>query len=599
MLYTTDMFSAWYLRSAAYIRTQLHAIVKNDARNVIFVAIIIGIVSGLAAVVLKSTVHFIQSLLISRKESDYGYWLFLLYPLAGILLTAIYIRFFHGGVFDKGVGNILFAIFKKASKIERHKTYSHLLTSGVTVGFGGSVGLEAPIVITGAAIGSNVGNYFRLSYKQKTLMLACGAAAGIAAIFNSPVAGVLFAVEALLFGVTVSSFVPLLISAATAAVVSKILYSGQPFHLITSGWEVQAIPFYILLGLFTGLISLYMTRTTLYLEEKFSGIKSYWRKAIIGGLSLGALIFIFPPLYGEGYDSINFLFSEKAVLLFDNSLFHQWKYVPAVILIYLAGIIAVKILATSLTLASGGNGGIFAPSLFTGAVTGYFFAYAVNLTGLVELNVVNFTAVAMAGILSGVIQAPLTAIFLIAEITGGYALIVPLMIVSAISFFFIRYFEKYSIYTKKLAEAGVIDPENKEVTAVSNINIEEIIERNFTPVSPDASLGELVEVIAHTTRNIFPVVNESGKLMGIVYLDDIREIMFNQDLYSTLFVTDMMSRSLVTWDISEPVQNAIHKFEKHNVWNIPVTREGKYDGFISKSTLFSHYRKQMSEITKM
>lgn len=590
------MISGLYLRTAAYIRSLLHQIIKNDSRNVIFVAIIIGIVCGLAAVLLKSAVHLIQSALLIREDSEYGYWLYFLYPLAGILITTTYIKIFHGGVFDKGVGNILYAIFKKASKIEKHKTYSHLLTSGVTVGFGGSVGLEAPIVITGAAIGSNVGNYFRLSYKQKTLMLACGAAAGIASIFNSPVAGVLFAVEAMLFGVTASSFVPLLISAATAAVVSKILYSGQPFHLITTGWQVEAIPFYILLGVFTGLISLYITRATLYLEEKFSRIKSYWRKAVTGGLLLGLLIFIFPPLYGEGYDSINYLFSEKAILLFDNSLFHQWKHIPLVMLVYLAGIIVVKVIAMSLTISSGGNGGIFAPSLFTGAVTGYFFAFAVNLTGIVELNVVNFTAVAMAGILSGVIQAPLTAIFLIAEITGGYVLIVPLMIVSAISFFFIRYFEKYSIYTKKLAEAGVIDPENKEVTAVGNINIEEIIERNFTPVSPDASLGELVEVIAHSTRNIFPVVDAGGKLIGIVYMDDIREIMFNHELYDSLFVTDMMSHSIVSWDISEPVQNAIHKFEKHSVWNIPVTRDGKYDGFISKSTLFSHYRQQMSSM---
>lgn len=593
------MFTKYYLHIVALLRTQLQKIIRNDTRSVIFVAILVGIVGGLAAVLLKNAVHFIQHFLTDQRGSEYGYFLYLVYPSVGIILTSLYIKLVHKGVFEKGVSNILYAIFRNASRIEQHKMYSHLLTSGVTVGFGGSVGLEAPIVVTGSAIGSNVASFFKLSYKHKTLMLACGASAGIAAIFNSPVAGVLFSVEALLFGISISSFIPLLISAATAAVVSKALYSGQLFHLITLGWQVEAIPFYILLGIFTGLISLYITRTTLYLEEKFGRIKSTRVKAISGGLTLGAIIFLFPALYGEGYESINRLFAGDVKALFHNSLFASYQDSLPVILIYMAAIIFIKIIATSITVASGGNGGIFAPSLFTGAVAGYFFAHAINSTGFVELNEVNFTAVAMAGILSGVIQAPLTAIFLIAEITGGYALIVPLMIVSAISFFIMRHFEPYSVYTKRLAEAGVVDPDNKEVGVVNNINIEELIERDFVSVTPDSSLRELVDIISRSNRNIFPVVDKNGILAGVVYLQDIREIMFNQDLYDALYVTDMMSRSNVSWDTSEPVQSAIQKFEKSKLWNIPVTKGGKYDGFISKSHLFTHYRQQMSEVSKM
>lgn len=596
---TGTMFTKYYLHFVALFRALLQKIIKNDTRSVIFVAILVGIIGGLAAVLLKNTVHYIQHFLTNQRGSEYGYFFYLVYPSIGIILTSIYIKMVHKSVFEKGVSNILYAIFRNASRIEQHKTYSHLITSGVTVGFGGSVGLEAPIVVTGSAIGSNVASFFKLSYKHKTLMLACGASAGIAAIFNSPVAGVLFSVEALLFGISISSFIPLLISAATAAVVSKALYSGQLFHLITSGWQVEAIPFYILLGVFTGLISLYITRTTLYLEEKFSKIKSTRVRAITGGLTLGGMIFLFPPLYGEGYDSINNLFAGNIKALFHNSLYAPYQESLAVVLIYMFLIIFIKIIATSITVAAGGNGGIFAPSLFTGAVAGYFFAHAINSTGIVQLNEVNFTAVAMAGILSGVIQAPLTAIFLIAEITGGYALIVPLMIVSAISFFIMRHYEPYSVYTKHLAEAGVVDPDNKEVGVINNINIEELIEKDFVPVKPDASLGELVDIISQSNRNIFPVVEESGKLTGVVYLQDIREIMFNRDLYDTLYVTDMMSRSTVSWDTSEPVQSAIQKFEKSKLWNIPVTRDGKYEGFISKSHLFTHYRQQMSEVSKM
>ena len=440
-----------------YINKLLKWRLKNIGNRtfLIVTSVVIGIVTGLAAALLKQFVHLIQWLLRYNFDEHSQNYLFLVFPFIGILISIILIRLFVKGRFYKGISSVIYSIFKRKSNIESHHTYMHIPTSAFTVGFGGSVGLEAPIVATGSAIGSNIARALRLGYKERTLLLGCGAAAGIAAIFNSPIAGVLFAFEVLLFEFSVPAFIPLLIASATASIISKLLFSGQLFFLVTEGWVMNAIPYYILLGIACGLISAYVIRMNHKIEEFFKKYKRPYLKAILGSLVLGALIFVFPPLFGEGYSSIENLLSGSFQKLFDNSLFFDYSSNPWIIVMFFTAIIFVKIFATAITIGSGGNGGIFAPSLFTGAITGFSFAFIINYTGIAHLNTVNFIAVGMAGILSGVIHVPLTAIFLIAEITGGYVLFVPLMLVSATSFFITKYFEKYSVYTKILAEKEI------------------------------------------------------------------------------------------------------------------------------------------------
>lgn len=564
----------------------------------IVVSILVGFVAGLAAIVLKMIVHNIQLLLQWILEDDRFNFLLFVFPLIGILLTVYYVQRFRKGKLGRGVANILFAIAKKSGSIERDKTYTHLITSALTVGFGGSAGLEAPIVVTGAAIGSNAAKRLRLNYKERTMMLACGVAAGIAAIFNSPIAGVLFAAEVILYEFTIPAFIPLLIATATASVVSKLLYSGQLFFLITKGWELNAVPFYILLGILMGLVSVYVTRTSVFVEDLFKRNKNPYQKAITGGLLLGVLIFFIPPLYGEGYHSVEYLLSGKFSHLLDNSLFTGYSDNPWFFVLFAAIIFLVKIIATSLTIGAGGNGGIFAPSLFIGAVTGFTFVHSINLSGFFRLSEPNFIVAGMAGALSGVIHAPLTGIFLIAEITGGYALFVPLMIVSAISYLISRYFEPYSVYVRKLAEMGY-GKYDRDKNALNMIKLKGIVETDFIPVKPGDSLRQLVETISRSKRNIFPVLNDKEKLVGIVLLDNIREIMFQHDLYDTMQVRELMTQPPAVLDVEEDLYNVMNKFENYNAWNLPVTTNGKYAGFVSKSTIFTKYRSLLIRQSEM
>jgi CIC family chloride channel protein len=553
-------------------------------------SILVGIVAGLAAVVMKVLVHFIQQLLQTGWQAQYQNYLFFIYPILGILLTVTYIKFIHKGAFVKGVSPVLYSIARKASNIDKENMYAQTVTSSITVGFGGSVGLEAPIVLTGSAIGSNVAKTFKLSYKERTLLLACGAAAGIAAVFNCPIAGVIFAVEVLLSEFTIPAFIPLLIATATASVISRTMYSGQLFFLITTGWHMNAIPFYIALALLTGLLSVYITRTTLVIEEFFQRKKNIYGKAAWGGILLGILIFVLPPLYGEGYEMVEHLLSGHPTHLLDNSLFFARAGDPWFVLLFAGAIILVKVIASCVTVGAGGNGGMFAPSLFIGALTGFFFAQLINLLGIAQLTVPNFIVAGMAGALSGVIHAPLTAIFLIAEITGGYVLFIPLMMVSAISYFFTRYFEPYSIYTKRLAQRGHLITADKDKNVLNKLKLKNLIETDFIPVRSSATLGELVNLIAHSRRNIFPVVDKEGRLRGIVLLDDIREIMFNQDLYDKTFVRDIMTQPPAKIKRDDNMHRVMEKFEDNNAWNLPVVEDGKYIGFVSKSNIFTRYR---------
>jgi len=561
----------------------------SNKNFLIVVSIIVGLIAGLAAILLKTVVHYIQHFLRWILEDEKFNFLLFAFPLIGILLTVYYVQRFRKGKIGRGIPNILISIAKRSSNIERDKTYSHIITSALTVGFGGSAGLEAPIVVTGAAIGSITAKDFKMNYRERTLLLACGVAAGISAIFNSPIAGVLFAVEVILVEFSLPAFVPLLIASATAAVLSNLLYKDQLFFLITKGWHMNAIPFYIVLGIGMGLISVYVTRISVFVEGLFTSKKKPYLKAIIGGIVLGVMIFILPPLYGEGYYSVENLLGGHYERLLANSLFtgfignHWFLILIAVI------IILVKMVATSVTIGAGGNGGIFAPSLFIGAMSGFVFAHALNLLGFIELTEANFIVAGMAGALSGVMHAPLTAIFLIAEITGGYVLFVPLMIVSAISFLIARYFEPYSIYMRKLVAKG-LHKRDRDKIVLNKIKLKNMVETDFVNVTSENTLGELVDKIAHSKRNIFPVLDEDGHLQGIVLLDSIREIMFHHEKYNTIHVKDLMSQPPCILDVNEEMHDVMKKFDSYNSWNLPVTEGNKYTGFVSKSAIFTKYR---------
>ncbi|HEY7751012.1 MAG TPA: chloride channel protein, partial [Ignavibacteriaceae bacterium] len=550
-------------------------------------SLFVGLLSGFAAVVLKSVVHFVQI----RSDSIINYLnlpvLSFILPLIGILLSLLIIVVIFKNKFTNGLSNIIYLIIRKKADIPGRKVFSHLLTSGVTIGTGGSAGLEAPIVVIGASLGSNVAKEFKLNFHHRTLLLACGSAAGISAIFNSPIAGVIFAFEVLLPDITISSFIALLISSASSSVLSKLIYSGQPFYLVSAGWEFTALPYYILLGIICGIISFYMIRSTFRVESILKKFNNKIIRAVVGGIFLCLLIFLFPPLFGEGYSSIGLLLSENHQEIFSSSYLNSILNPELALIMFILLIIVFKVIAMALTIGSGGNGGIIAPSLFTGAFTGFFIVQLMKLLGIIDLNQANFIVVGMAGILSGVLHAPLTAIFLIAEITGGYVLMIPLMIVTAISFFISKYFNKYSVYTTDLARKGIDFRSEKEKFALQHINIESLVETDFDRIHPNMNLRELVEKIQYTRRNLFPVVNDDDKLVGVVTLDDIRSVILDKDQYDVVLIYEIMNSNFQTIEVDADINTAVKIFEEKQVWNIAVTKENKYVGFISKSNLYN------------
>jgi chloride channel protein, CIC family len=554
-------------------------------------SILVGVLSALAAVALKLFVREMHKLTnIFFGWSDTTLW-YIILPLTGILLTLLAIRIFFKGRIEKGLGSILFSIVKRSGIISRDKVYSPLITSGLTVGLGGSAGLEAPIVISGSAIGSNIASWLNFGYRERVLLLACGAASGIAAVFNSPIAGVIFAVEVLLTDVTIPVFIPLLISTATSIIVSHFLYKGQLFFLITQGWYYHAIPFYIVMGIICGLLSVYMIRVNLFIEGFFDRKKRKLPKALAGGLMLGVLIFVFPPLFGEGYITIENLLKGDFAFLAHNCPIPFFGSSQFALLILAILIILLKIPATALTIGSGGNGGIFAPSLFTGGITGFAIAYGINMTGITHLHVSNFIVVGMAGIMSGVIHAPLTAIFLIAEITGGYVLFVPLMIVAALSYFITRYFEPYSVYTKNLAKKGHYVADDKDNTIFQQMDLADLIETEYIPVLVTEKFGALIEAFTKSKRNIFPVIDHENRFIGIIELETIKEFMFSPELYDKITVEELTRKDVLTIDQSENMDSVMKKLENTDLWNIPVLDGDRYAGFISRSNVLSGYRR--------
>ena len=567
--------------------------IKED-RFLYLLALVVGIVCGFAAQLLKFLIHVISSFLNSHISATQANFTNLVYPVVGILIVTLFVKFVVKDDISHGVTRVLYAISQRKSRLKKKNCYASLVASSITIGFGGSVGAEGPIVFTGAAIGSNIGQAFRLSPKILMILVGCGAAAGIAGIFRAPIAGMLFTLEVLMIDFTGATVMPLLISSITGATVAYLLegYSAEFFFAQSEPFMTRKIPYTILLGIVCGFVSLYFTRMMFFMEGVFRRIKHSWTKICLGGVILAGLIFLFPPLYGEGYGAINNLLDGNVESIVDGSFFYVDRHSISFISIYILLIVLMKVFATSATNGAGGVGGTFAPSLFVGAMAGFLFAFCLNNLDIgVDISNKNFALMGMAGVMSGVMHAPLMAIFLTAEMTGGYDLFLPLLIVSTLSFMTIRVFEPYSIYSMRLAKKGELMTNEKDQAVLTLLKIDNLIETDCTPVHPEMSLKEMVDVIAASHRNIFPVTDDDGQLKGVVLLDDIRNIMFRPDLYRTMHVSRFMSMPPAKIEISDPMSKVMKIFDTTNAWNLPVVDKGKYVGFVSKSKIFNSYRR--------
>lgn len=565
----------------------------SNRNFLIILAFVVGILGGLAAALLKGVTHFIASTLQNDIDWHYKYSLYLIFPLIGILLSAIYVRkALKGKKFEHGITPIIYAISRKSSKIEPHNVSSQIVTSAITVGFGGSSGLEAPIAYSGAAIGSNIGRFFGLSYKEVTMLLACGAAAGISGAFNSPIGGLIFSIELLLAEFSIPVFIPLLISSASAAIISRLMYSEPLFYTTVTDWNVEALFFYLVLAVLVGLYTIYFSKISDLVKNWFAKIKNPYNKVWFSGISLGLLIFIFPALYGEGYITIQEVLNGNFNAIVKNSLFSDYRDIGWVVILYSILTLFAKSFAALFTINGGGNGGVFGPSLVMGGLLGFIFAYTVNTLGIAQLNVPNFVMAGMAGALSGIMHAPMTGIFLIAEVTGGYTLMVPLMIVASISYFINRSVMKHSIYTKVLAESGdLISYEDKDRTVLGMMKLRYVIEKNFVILRPDETPKDRQSDIIHSKRNIFPIVDEEGKLMGIMYSEKLFSILLKEEEGIDKKFSALAHKPNEVIKIDENMESVMQKMNREDVWILPVLdKEGKYLGFISKAAVFNKYR---------
>lgn len=561
---------------------------------VVFLALCVGTLGGFAALLLKWLIHIISSSLTSHLNIASGNWVFFIYPALGILITALFVRYVVRDNISHGVTRVLYAISQNKSRLKRHNLWSSVVASSVTIGFGGSVGAEGPIVFTGAAIGSTLGQLFRMSPRVLMIMVGCGAAAGIAGIFKAPIAGMLFTLEVLMIDLTTVSVMPLLISSIAGATVAYVFtgYDVEFFFVQSEPFVMARIPFAVLLGVFCGLVSLYFTRVMNAMENMFKCLARPALKYVVGCLILCTLIFLFPPLYGEGYGSIVDLLSGNTESIFDGSIFYADRQSVWSILTFIALIILSKVFATSATNGAGGVGGTFAPSLYVGCMAGFFFAFFINNVFGLDLSVKNFALMGMAGVMAGVMHAPLMGMFLTAELTGGYELFLPLLIVSALSYCTIKVFEPYSIYTMRLAQRGELLTHHKDKAVLTLLKISSVIETDFKTVSPDMDLRQMVQVISESNRNLFPVLDAGGKLLGVVLLDDIRNIMFRPDLYRRMHVDKFMSMPPAKICLGQSMEQVMKIFDDTGAWNLPVVDEdGRYQGFVSKSKIFNSYRR--------
>nr|WP_315096947.1 chloride channel protein [uncultured Porphyromonas sp.] len=564
---------------------------------ILLLSLSIGVTMALLAALLKFIIHHIESFVLMHIEQRS--YLYLVFPALGILLSLLFVRYIVRDDISHGVTKVLSSISQRKSRIKPHNTWSSLLASALTISFGGSVGAESPIVLTGAAIGSNFGRLFRLEQRNLMLLIGCGVAGALGGIFKAPISGLVFVIEVLLLDLTMASVLPLLVSSVSAAAVAYVLSGKENLFLFiqTDPYYIERIPLMILLGIVCGLISLYFSKTMFRIEGEFRKLKSQRTRYLISAAILSLLIFLFPPLYGEGYDSVNILLDGQYTQLLDGSIFEAFSSSYWVVFAFFLLTVLFKVFASVATNSGGGCGGLFAPTLFVGGLTGFLFSYLVNYFSSMRVFISpkNYILLGMAGLMAGVMHAPLTGVFLIAELSGGYNLFLPLMLVSLTSFATIRIFMPHSIYSLRLAEQGKLLTHQKDTAVLTLMNLENVLEHDFEVVHPEMTLGEMVKVISVSHRNSFPVVNASGILVGIVELDNVRNIMFRPELYERYQVRRIMVAPEVKIQSSMPMTEVMRLFDETKEWKMPVVDdEGRYLGFISKSTIFNNYREVLN-----
>lgn len=575
---------------------------RNDnPRGFIYIlCLLTGVIGGLSAVFLKNIVHLTGVLVFSAFDKDIPNFVNLAIPGIGILLTVLFIKFVIKDNISHGITKVLYAISRNRSKIKLHNTYSSVVAGTLTVGFGGSVGLEAPMVYTGSAIGANIAGSFKMNYKYRTLLIACGSAAAIAGIFKAPIAATIFALEVLMIDLNMWSIIPLLISSVTGASISYMMMGDSAALSFTlyEPFVKTKIPFYLALGVICGLLSLYFSHSLRFYEKLFGKITNDYRRILLGGLVLGILIFLFPPLFGEGVITLQHILGGVPEDVANNSLFYTFKDDKWLFLLFMLLVLFTKVLAGAATTGAGGIGGVFGPSLFMGGVTGFIFSRAINNTEWTHLSERNFSLVGMAGIMSGVMHAPLTSIFLIAEVTGGYSLFVPLIITATVSYLTKSFFDPHSVYTTKLAQEGSLITHHKDKALLRLLQVNQVIETDFIKISPEITLKELINHIARTKRNVFPVIDENNKFQGVILLDNIRELIFQTELYDKLEVKSFITPVPYTLHGRETAESVFKKFDISGAWSLPVVEEGEFKGMVYKSRLLSVYREMLINMSE-
>lgn len=588
-----------------YLRKKFNTTISRiDQTTLLYIlSIVVGILTALVAVILKNSIFYLSDFLTQETEQHSIRNIhYMIFPLCGIFLTTLFVKYVVRDNISHGISRVLYAISRRKSNIKRHNCWSSMIAGTITIGFGGSVGAEAPIVLTGSAIGSNIGKMFNLNYKQITMLVGCGAAGAVSAIFKAPIAGIVFTLEILMLDLTMSSIVPLMISSVTATTIAYFLMGeGVMFDGIDMRWQfvMANIPWYMVLGLFCGIVSIYFSKMTLFLEGLFAKIKNSYSRLIVGGALLGLLIFLFPPFCGEGYDTIRLLLVGDSSSVYANSFIEKIAgdgVVP--LLIFMVGLILFKTFASSATNGAGGVGGIFAPTLFLGGICGFIVVELINIIPNTQIADGHFVLAGMAGLMAGVMHAPLTAIFLIAEITGGYSFFIPLIITSTVAYVTARSMVKYSIYHTQLAQRGELITHDKDKAVLTMMNWRKDIETDLMKIYPDDTLSDLVRAVSLTKRNIFPVVDAFNVFDGVVMLDDIREVMFNKELYDKIYVRDIMTIPPSYIDKSEPVESVMEAFQKTEAWNLPVLDQGRYVGYLSKARLYASYRDLLVQVSE-
>jgi len=567
---------------------------------ILILSLIAGILGGLAAIALKNAVHLSHSILMSVISIKSFNLLYLILPFIGVFLTYLFVKYLVKDTIGHGISRVLQAISKSNSIIKAHNMYTSLVASTITVSFGGSVGLEAPIILTGSAIGSNLGRYLRLDYKTITLLVGCGAAGALSGIFKAPVAAVIFALEVLMLDLTMASLIPLLISSAAGAILAYFFMGNDvlfSFQVEAHPFTMRNLPFYALLGLLCGLVSIYFTKANMSIEKQFQRIPKGFLRLLAGGSITSLLVFLFPPLFGEGYETLNNLLHGNGMKVLDGSIFSSMGNNYFLLLLFLVFILIFKVVAMSATTGGGGVGGVFAPSLFMGGITGFFLSKVVNFFLNGRLPESNFALAGMAGVMAAVMHAPLTAIFLIAEITGGYQFFVPLMITSVVAYLTIIPFEPHSIYTKRLAETGELITHHKDKAVLSRLSIQNLIEKNFITTGPDITLGEFVKLVAKSQRNVFPVTDTENNFLGVIFINDIRHIIFEHDQYDSIYIRNLMYMPDTLLDEKATMEDVAQKFAETAHYNLPVLKDGKYIGFVSRANVFSAYRKLVKDFS--